>query len=258
MAQGQVWTRRGRQKESCLVEMIIYGRKSLSPWLAAPSPGGPAFQSPRPCVEGKEGLSWACGGAWRPGVEPLAREQVYPRWGDPEGERARDQGGFPSFWLEGWGYRGQKGRRPVCCPLSKHCPDDRRPIRLSSDSQHRRGLNAGSPGTGLAAQSKRLRGISVGEFLQQPRDKIQQAEAGLRSRDHPHGTRGWARPRGRPGPEHLQDFGAAGVSGPLCLKHTMVLAGAAHGQVRSTKTVPVTRTHFLLLVLTRPSFQALP
>lgn len=35
VAQGQVWTRPGRQKESCLVEMIIYGRKSLSrlhPW----------------------------------------------------------------------------------------------------------------------------------------------------------------------------------------------------------------------------------
>lgn len=170
------------------------------------------------------------------------------------------KGGFPSFWLEGWGSRGQKGCRPVCCPLGKCCPGGRRPIRLSSDSQHRRGLNAGSPGTGLAAQSKRLRGSSAGASfeLQQPRDKIQQAEAGLRSRDRPHGTRGWARPRGRPGPEHWQDSGAAGVSGPLCLKHTMVLAGAAHGQVRSTKTVPVTRTHFLLLALTRPSFQAPP
>ena len=64
-----------------------------------------------------------------------------------------------------------------------------------------------------------------------------QRQVGLRSLDHPHGTRGRARPRGHPGPEHSQDFGAAGVSGLLCLKHTMFLAGAAHGQVRSTKTV---------------------
>lgn len=146
MAQGQVWTRRGRQKESCLVEMIIYGRKSLSPWLAAPSPGGPAFQSPRPCVEGKEGLSWACGGAWRPGVEPLAREQVYPRWGDPEGERARDQGWLPFVLVGRLGLQRTERTPPRLLSSEQALPGRQTPHQAELRFPAQTGPQCGKPG----------------------------------------------------------------------------------------------------------------
>lgn len=172
------------------------------------------------------------------------------------------KGGFPSFWLEGWGYRGQKGRRPVCCPLSKRCPDDRHPSRLSSDSQHRRGLNAGTPGTGLAAQNERLRGISVGEFfeIQQPRDKIQQAEAGRSAIPGSPPRDTWAGETTRaPRPRTLAGLWSGGRGWAALSKTHDVLSRRSPWPSKKHKNcVPVTRTHFLLLVLTRPSFRAPP
>lgn len=68
MAQGQVWTRPGRQKESCLVELIIYGRKTLSrlhPWAGCALSWGACLSKPSGVCggEGGSGLGlWAVPG----------------------------------------------------------------------------------------------------------------------------------------------------------------------------------------------------
>lgn len=87
--------------------------------------------------------------------------------------------------------------------------------------------------------------------IQQPRNRIQQAAASLRSLDRSHEMCGWARLRWPRGQSTGKTSGL-GVSGLLCLTLMIASAGAAHGQGRSTETMfrsrgPISCSHQALL-----------